>query len=159
MFSETAGFRHDSIPNGIAAIEQLGADNDFNVDATEDSTQFNDANLAQYDAVIWLSTTGDVLTDDQQGAFERYIQAGGGYVGIHAAADTEYTWPWYGEMLGGYFRNHPVGTPTATIDIEDPRRAVDPGPPGSLDAHRRVVQLPIARQPRGRRRRDRLQPA
>ncbi len=69
--------------------------------------------------MIFLSTTGDVLTDPQQAAFERYIQAGGGYVGIHAASDTEYTWPWYGQMLGGYFRNHPAGTPTATVNIED----------------------------------------
>jgi cytochrome c len=120
VFSKTVGFRHDSIPTGIAAIQQLGTQNDFEVDATEDSAQFTDANLAQYDAVVFLSTTSDVLNDEQQAAFERYIQAGGGYVGIHAAADTEYTWPWYGEMIGGYFRNHPPGTPTASVDIADP---------------------------------------
>jgi cytochrome c len=120
VFSKTAGFRHSSIEPGIAAIEQLGAANGFNVDATEDATQFTDANLAQYDAVVFLSTTGDVLDETQQAAFERYFQAGGGFVGIHAAADTEYTWGWYGEMLGGYFRNHPPGTPTASVDIEDP---------------------------------------
>jgi PKD repeat protein len=119
VFSKTAGFRHSSIPAGIAALEQLGAQNDFNVDATEDATQFTDANLAQYDAVVFLSTTGDVLNTEQQNAFERYLQAGNGYVGIHAAADTEYQWPWYGEMLGGYFRNHPPGTPTATVNVED----------------------------------------
>ena len=119
VFSKTAGFRHDSIPQGIAAIQELGADNGFEVDATEDGAQFTDANLAQYDAVIWLSTTGDVLTDTQQAAYERYIQAGGGNVGIHAAADTEYGWAWYGDMLGGYFRSHPPGTPTASVDIED----------------------------------------
>ena len=120
VFSKTAGFRHGSIGPGIAAIEQLGTDNGFNVDATEDAAAFTDANLTQYDAVVFLSTTGDVLNDAQQAAFERYFQAGGGYVGIHAAADTEYTWPWYGEMLGGYFRNHPPGTPTASVDITDP---------------------------------------
>jgi cytochrome c len=119
VFSETAGFRHSSIDEGITAIQELGAANDFEVDATEDSTAFTTTNLAQYDAVVFLSTTGDVLTDEQQDAFESYIQAGGGFVGIHAAADTEYTWPWYGEMLGGYFRNHPAGTPTATVHIED----------------------------------------
>ena len=119
VFSKTAGFRHDSIDEGIAAIEQLGAENDFAVDATEDGAAFTDANLAQYDVVVFLSTTGDVLDATQQAAFERFIQAGNGYVGVHAAADTEYTWPWYGEMLGGYFRNHPAGTPTAAIDIED----------------------------------------
>ena len=107
VFSKTAGFRHDSIPAGIAAIEQLGLDNHFAVDATEDAAAFTDENLAQYAAVIWLSTTGDVLNAAQQGAFERYVQAGGGYVGIHAASDTEYDWPWYGELVGAYFDSHP----------------------------------------------------
>ena len=123
VFSKTAGFRHTSIETGIAAIEQLGAENDFNVDATEDAAQFTDANLAQYDAVIWLSTTGDVLNAEQQRAFRRYIQAGGGYVGIHSASDTEYTWSWYGQLVGGYFRNHPGGADQfqqATVHIEDP---------------------------------------
>ena len=69
--------------------------------------------------MIWDSTTGDVLNDTQQAAFERYIQAGGGYVGIHSAADTEYSWAWYGQLVGGYFRNHPNGTPTATVVVED----------------------------------------
>ena len=119
VFSKTAGFRHDSIPQGIAAIQALGAANDFAVDATEDAAQFTDANLARYDVVVFLSTTGDVLNADQQAAFERYIESGGGFAGIHAAADTEYTWPWYGQMLGAYFRNHPAGTPDATVRIED----------------------------------------
>src|SRR5262245_2416541 len=79
VFSETLGFRHDSIPDGIAAIEKLGADNGFSVDATEDSAAFTDENLAKYAVVIWLSATGDVLNEAQQGAFERYIQAGGGF--------------------------------------------------------------------------------
>src|ERR671914_473259 len=76
VFSETAAFRHDSIPAGITAIQELGAANGFAVDATEDSTAFTDENLAQYDAVVFLNTTGDVLTDAEQDAFERYIQAG-----------------------------------------------------------------------------------
>ncbi|HWM08730.1 MAG TPA: ThuA domain-containing protein, partial [Solirubrobacteraceae bacterium] len=119
VFSATAGFRHDSIPAGIAAITALGAANDFAVDATEDATDFTSSNLAQYDAVVFLSTTGNVLNDAQQEAFEGYMRSGGGFVGIHAAADTEYTWPWYGQMVGGYFRNHPPGTPAATVNIED----------------------------------------
>ena len=65
-------------------------DNDFQVDATEDASAFSDGVLAHYDAVVFLSTTGDPLNDTQQAAFERYIRAGGGYTGIHAAADTEY---------------------------------------------------------------------
>src|SRR5215218_7893136 len=79
VFSKTAAFRHDSIPAGVAAIQQLGARHNFTVDATEDAAAFTDANLARYDVVIWLSTTGDVLDDAQQAAFSRYIRAGGGY--------------------------------------------------------------------------------
>ncbi len=119
IFSRTAGFRHSSIDEGITAIKLLGEQNNFGVDAIEETSLFTDAFLARYDAVVWLSTTGDVLNEDQQGAFERYIHAGGGYVGIHSAADTEYTWPWYGQLVGGYFRNHPNGTPTATVEVED----------------------------------------
>jgi cytochrome c len=118
VFSKTAGFRHGSIPAGIAAIQQLGADNGFGVTATEDAGAFTDENLAQYDAVVWLSTTGDVLNDDQQAAFERYIQNGGGYAGIHAASDTEYDWPWYGDLVGAYFNSHPQNQ-DATVKVED----------------------------------------
>ncbi|MBF9133228.1 ThuA domain-containing protein [Plantactinospora sp. S1510] len=119
VFSKTAGFRHDAIPAGIAAIRQLGAEHGFTVDATEDATAFTDANLGRYQAVIWLSTTGDVLDPDQQAAFERYVQAGGGYVGVHAASDTEYNWPWYGELVGAYFASHPANQ-QATVKVEDP---------------------------------------
>jgi type 1 glutamine amidotransferase len=107
VFSKTAAFRHGSIPTGVAAVKQLGAEHNFAVDATEDAAAFTDANLAQYDVVIFLSTTGDVLNDTQQAAFERYIQAGGGYTGIHSASDTEYDWAWYGGLVGAYFRDHP----------------------------------------------------
>ncbi len=117
VFSRTAGFRHSSIDEGIAAIRQLGADHDFQVDATEDATAFRAGVLSQYDTVVFLSTTGDVLNDAQQAAFEDYIGAGGGYAGIHAASDTEYTWPWYGKLVGGYFRNHPANQ-TATVRTE-----------------------------------------
>src|SRR5688500_5672756 len=93
IFSRTVGFRHDSIPAGITAIQQLANQNNFTVEATEDPAQFNATNLARFNAVIWLSTTADVLNASQQTAFENYVRAGGGYVGIHAAADTEYDWP------------------------------------------------------------------
>ncbi len=119
VFSKTAGFRHSSIDEGIAAIQQLGIDNDFEVDATEDASAFTFANLSQYDAVIFLSTTGDVLNETQQEAFEQYIQSGGGFVGIHAASDTEYSWPWYGGLVGAYFESHPPGTTPATIEVAD----------------------------------------
>jgi len=107
VFSKTAGFYHQSIPDGIAAIQRLGLDNGFQVDTTKNSALFTEGNLAQYAAVIFLSTTGDVLNDNQEAVFERYIQSGGGYVGVHAATDTEYKWNWYGRLVGAFFQSHP----------------------------------------------------
>jgi type 1 glutamine amidotransferase len=118
VFSKTGGFRHDSIPAGIQAIRELGAANTFTVTATEDSAAFSSANLAQYEAVVFLNTTGDVLTDAQQAAFEAYIRGGGGYVGVHSAADTEYGWPFYGNLVGAYFASHPA-IQQADVEVED----------------------------------------
>jgi cytochrome c len=106
VFSKTAGFRHPSISDGVSAIRRLGAENGFDVDSTEDADSFEDARLSGYDAVVFLSTTGDVLNASQQAAFERYIRAGRGFVGVHSASDTEYGWPFYGDLLGAYFANH-----------------------------------------------------
>jgi glucose/arabinose dehydrogenase/PKD repeat protein len=119
VFSKTAGFRHDSIAAGITAIQQLGAANDFTVVATEDSAAFTDANLDNFATVVWLHTTGDVLDASQQAAYERYIRSGGGYVGVHAASDTEYGWSWYGNLVGAYFASHPANQ-NATVKVEDP---------------------------------------
>ena len=118
IFSKTEGFRHASIPIGISAIQQLGVENNFSVDATEDASIFTFSNLIQYDAIIFLSTTGNILNSAQQEAFEQYIQSGGGFVGIHAASDTEYDWPWYGKLVGAYFDSHP-NNQTATIKVAD----------------------------------------
>lgn len=132
VFSKTAGFRHDSIPDGIAAIKELGAANGFTVDATEDAKAFTAKNLAKYDAVIWLSTTGDVLDGKQQAAFEGYIKKGGGYVGVHAAADTEYDWPFYGGLAGAYFQSHPAIQP-AKVQVEDHGHPSTAHLPGTWD--------------------------
>ncbi len=118
VFSKTAGFRHASIPTGVEAIETLGGQNGFKVEATEDSSAFTDANLARFSTVVFMSTTGDVLNDDQQAAFERYIRSGGGFLGIHSAADTEYDWPWYGRLVGAYFKGHPA-IQVATVVVAD----------------------------------------
>jgi type 1 glutamine amidotransferase len=118
VFSRTEGFRHDSIPDGIAAIQRLGADNGFGVDATEDPGAFTDANLGNYQAVVFLLTTGTVLQPDQKEAFQRFIEAGNGYVGVHSAADTEYDWAWYGQLMGAYFQDHPAIQP-AEVDVPD----------------------------------------
>ncbi len=107
VFSKTKGFRHDSIEVGTQAIKEIGKEAGWAVDATEDSTLFTDDTLKKYRAVVWLNTTGDVLDDAQQGAFERFIKAGGGYAGVHSASDTEYDWAWYGKLVGAYFKSHP----------------------------------------------------
>lgn len=107
VFSKTTGFNHESIPAGIAAIQKLGAENGFEVDTTMSADKFAEDTLKQYAAVVFLSTTGDVLNNYQEAAFERYIQAGGGYMGIHAATDAEYDWGWYGRLAGAYFLDHP----------------------------------------------------
>jgi cytochrome c len=119
IFTKTSGFQHASIPDGIAAITTLGAQNNFMADQTDDAAAFTAANLSQYSAVIFLNTTGDVLNSNQETAFEQYIQAGGGFVGIHSASDTEYNWPWYGNLIGRYFENHPA-VQSATLNVEDP---------------------------------------
>ena len=118
VFSKTAGYRHESINTGKLALIKLGKENGFLVDTTESENYFNEDSLKNYSAVIFLNTTGNVLNSPQQISFERFIQAGGGYAGIHAAADTEYDWPWYGKLAGGYFLSHPQ-IQEATINVVD----------------------------------------
>lgn len=118
VFSKTAGFRHDSIEAGIECVQRIGADRGFEVDATEDSGDFTADNLERYAAVVFLNTTGDVLDRAQEEVFEAYIQGGGGYVGVHSAADTEYDWAWYGKVVGAYFRSHPP-VQEATVEVAD----------------------------------------
>jgi type 1 glutamine amidotransferase len=122
VFTKTAGYRHASIPAAVQAVRTLGAQNGFDVDTTEDAAAFTSANLARYDAVVFLLTTGDVLDEGQQAAFEGYIRAGGGFVGVHSAADTERGWPWYGRLVGTWGSGHPDIQP-AMIDVASPRDA------------------------------------
>jgi type 1 glutamine amidotransferase len=119
VFAKTSGFHHESIAVGLPALIKLGAENNFSVDTTTDATKFTAENLKKYDAVIFLSTTGDVLNDEQQTVFQKYIEAGHGFVGIHAATDTEYDWPWYGKLVGAWFINHPAQQ-VATLNIVNP---------------------------------------
>jgi type 1 glutamine amidotransferase len=118
VFTKTSGFRHSSIEHGVTAVRGIAAERAWQVEHTEDAAVFEDARLAKLGAVIWLNTTGDVLGADQQAAFERYIRAGGGYVGIHSASDTEYDWLFYGSLVGAYFSSHPQ-IQTATLRVED----------------------------------------
>lgn len=118
VFCKTAGFHHASIAVGAPAIMQLGKQNNFDVDTTTNADKFTADNLKQYAAVIFLSTTGDVLNNEQQDAFEKYIQEGHGFVGVHAATDTEYDWAWYGKLVGAYFKSHP-NQQDATLQVVD----------------------------------------
>lgn len=119
VFSRTKGYRHQSIPVGKQAIIDLGKARGFDVDTTENASLLNEDNLKNYSAVLFLSTTMDVLDPYQQGDLKRFIQAGGGYVGIHAAADTEYGWPWYGKLVGAYFLSHPKIQEAHIKKVED----------------------------------------
>ncbi len=110
VFYKTTFFYHESIPDGIAAIQLLGKEMHLDVDTTNDASRFTDENLKQYAAVIFLNTSdtsGDLLNDAQQTALMHFIESGKGYVGIHAAADAEYQWPWYNSLVGAYFKSHP----------------------------------------------------
>ncbi|WP_304231949.1 ThuA domain-containing protein [Jiulongibacter sediminis] len=118
LFSKTAGFHHESIKEGVTAIQELCRRHSMQLDWHEMNRVFSDEGLKNYDVVIFLSTTGDVLNDEEQAAFERYVQNGGGWVGIHAAADTEYDWEWYTKMVGMMFKIHPRQQ-TAYLKVED----------------------------------------
>ena len=106
-FTKTSGYRHKSIEKGDHTLRQLGRKNGFIVLQTETSEDFNAENLKNYKLVVFLSTTQNVLNDQQQRVFENYIKSGGSFLGIHAATDTEYDWPWYGKLVGAYFDGHP----------------------------------------------------
>src|SRR5215217_3488883 len=122
VFSKTSGWHHSSIPNGIAAIQKLGTENNFDVDTTTSGTYFVEDSLKKYAAVIFLNTTLDVLDSYQEAEFERYIQSGGGFVGVHSATDTEYDWGWYGKLVGAYFNGHPEQQ-EAVINVVDTTNA------------------------------------
>jgi type 1 glutamine amidotransferase len=129
VFTRTTGFRHASIPAGIAAMRELSAQAGHSVSATEDSAAFRDAVLARTRAVVFLNTTGTVLNDEQRSALERWVRAGGGFLGVHSAADTEYGWPFYGELLGARFASHPA-VQSATVHVIDRAHPATAGLPG-----------------------------
>ncbi|WP_188149579.1 ThuA domain-containing protein [Teredinibacter waterburyi] len=108
LFTKTDGFHHTSINQAVTAMEQLSDKHHFKVDWHEDASQINDENLKQYDVIMFLLTTGNILNDEQQAAMERFIQSGKGFVGVHSASDTEYDWDWYTKMVGRTFHIHPV---------------------------------------------------
>lgn len=106
VFSKTKGYRHNSIVAGKKMMLQLGQQLHLAVDTTEDATVFNRLQ-SSYQTVVFLNTSGDVLDSLQQLGLQQYIRRGGNFLGIHAASDTEYDWPWYHDLVGAYFGGHP----------------------------------------------------
>jgi type 1 glutamine amidotransferase len=128
VFSKTAAFHHSSIPVGIQAIQLLGKQNGFEIDTTTNAALFTKKNLKQYDALIFLSPTGNLFNEEEKEALQHYIHKGGGIVGIHSATDAEYHWPWYNQMIGAYFSNHPAQQ-MATIIVNDSTHLATKGLP------------------------------
>ena len=122
IFSKTQGFRHSSIEKGAQVLKRLLDNEKISSDHSEDAALFTDQVLKKYDAIIFLSTTGNILDKTQQDAFVRYIQSGKGFVGIHAATDTEFEWPWYNGLVGAYFSSHPA-VQKAKLDVIDRKHA------------------------------------
>lgn len=118
VYTRTTDYRHDSIPDGVRALTELGAGHGFRVDATEDPEDFEGVRLRPYDAVVFLSTSGEVLSDAGRAALAAHHADGAGFMGVHAAACTEYDWPYYGELLGARFTGHPPPQP-GTLLVED----------------------------------------
>lgn len=128
VFSKTAGFRHDSIEEGIEVFRLIADELGLRVDATEDPSGFSLEALKEVGVVIFLNTTGDVLEPSQQEAMEKYIRNGGAFIGVHSASDTEYDWSWYGGLVGAYFKSHPP-IQTADVKIVDRKHPLTEGLP------------------------------
>lgn len=116
VFSKTGGFRHKSIPKGIEFLKAMSSKNHWNVNFSEDSNDFTFENLSKYNVLLFLNTTGKIFNAEQKKAFQKYINAGHGFVGIHAASDTEKDWDWYAEMVGAIFVSHPK-VQSATVNV------------------------------------------
>lgn len=102
------GYAHQNVPSAVAALRKLGSEHGMSVDVTDDPSAFSETRLARYTLLLFASTTNDVFdTDAQRLALRRYIEAGGGFVGLHSVADTERSWPWFRRMVGAAFAWHP----------------------------------------------------
>jgi type 1 glutamine amidotransferase len=139
IFSHTTGYRHASIEPGVAALRKLAAARNIAVQASENPDMFRPDALARFDAIIFLSNTTDPkkpesewLTGSRREALQRFVRRGGGVVGIHAATDSHYGWPWYGRLMGGRFASHPSGTPVGALKVTDSTHPTTKGLPSTV---------------------------
>lgn len=118
VFTKTAGFRHQSIPNAVTAMKKMGEKQVFSVYTSEDPRVLAEESLMKYDVLILISTTGTIFDETTRASLQKFVQSGKGVVGVHAAADSEYEWPWYNKMIGGYFLAHPAQQ-TLRLEVVD----------------------------------------
>jgi len=126
VFSKTNAFRHKSIPTGIDFLNKMGTENHWKMEFSEDSTVFNVAKLSTFDVIVFLNTSGNIFSDENKNALKNYFARGKGFVGIHAASDTEKEWQWFTEMVGATFKDHPkVQTATLNVNTTCQHPAID----------------------------------
>ena len=122
VITEAQGWVHDSIESGLSLIKSIGVKNNFNVYHSDNSSVITYNNLRDIKTIIFLNTTEEILNDYEQIVMETFIKSGKGFVGVHAAADTEYNWQWYGDLVGAYFRNHSDIVPAKILTIDNDHR-------------------------------------
>jgi cytochrome c len=134
VFTRTTGYRHASIPEGARAIRSLGAAHGFGVDVTDDEARLAEPGLRRYATVVFLSTTGDPVTGGAgRRALRDHLGRGGGFVGVHAAADAGRDWPWYRRLVGATFVQHPA-VQAARLRVVDPDHPATSGLPDTWTA-------------------------
>jgi type 1 glutamine amidotransferase len=140
IYSGSTGFRHESIPTAVEAIKAISAKLGYSADATEDPEIFSVEKLKPYKAIVFVSTTTDPKKPESEwfvgarrDALQGFLKDGKGIVGIHAAGDSHYHWPWYGKMIGGYFERHPKGTPKGVVTVVDAKHPATAKLPKTLE--------------------------
>ena len=119
VITETEGWVHESIGSGLNLIEDIANKNNFNVYYSDDSSIITHDNLKNFNSIIFLNTTGNILSNKEQNVMEEFIRSGRGFLGVHSAADTEYDWDWYGNLVGAYFRSHPDVMSAKILTVEN----------------------------------------
>ncbi|WEJ98694.1 MAG: ThuA domain-containing protein [Candidatus Sphingomonas phytovorans] len=134
IFSYSTGYRHASIEPGVVALQALGKKMGVTMIASADPAVFSNDGLKDVAAIILLSNTSkhddptsEWLTGTRRDAFQAFVHRGGGVVGIHAAADSHYSWPWYGKLFGARFIRHPKGTPEGVVTLADLKHPANKG--------------------------------